>query len=387
MSVFVGQQSGDLRDLDPAGLAESARQAAGAGPDEPLRFHDGLTALTAALDSQAGLTRAGRERVRAALVNTLAGQFPVRRLLDRHPEIDRVPVRPVFITGLLRTGTTILQHLLAQHPDLRSPRMWELMAPAASGHPDELIAACGAYIEEYYRVAPRFQAIHPLDARLPEECHRLTANSFRSAIYQLRYHVPAYGDWLSQQSMVAAYEYHRTQLRCLLWRAPGPVGAPVVLKCPSHLWHQTELARVYPDAKIIRLHRSPTVALPSVCSLTSVVRGARSDRVDRAEIGRYWLDHAATALVGLRRGVGPLATPPLDIRYADLVADPFAVLARVCDYIGVEFTEAARARMATFLAEHRQSAHGAHRYTAEEFGLTRRELARRFSEYIAEFDL
>jgi hypothetical protein len=374
----------ELTALDPESVAAEARRVTGCPPDEPLRFLDGLDRLTAALDGPARLTAAGRRNVRAALVKALATQVHVTRLTQAFPQVEDVPVRPVLITGLLRTGTTFLQHLLAQHPGLRSPALWELMAPAGPGAEPELIAACESYVDEYYRVAPEFRAIHPLHARLPEECHRLTANSFRHEIYALRYRVPAYTEWLAGRSMTPAYEFHREQLRCVLWRRPG---RPVVLKCPSHLWHLDAVRAVYPDATVIRLHREPAVAVPSVCSLTAVIRAARSSSVDREEIGRYWLDQATTALTGLRRGESPLATPPLDLRFEDLVADPLGTAAQVCDHIGVPLTEEARRRMTAFLSAEDDAPRGRHDYTPEDFGLSRRQLDVRFAGYRAEFNL
>jgi hypothetical protein len=392
VTVNVRGPVADQASLAPAVLVEEARRMTGATPDEPLRYLRGLRELTTALDAQAGLSTAGRIRVQAALVAALTTQIHVRRLVTAVPQIHELPVRPVFITGLLRTGTTFLQHLLVQHPGLQSPRLWELMSPAGPGGADELIAACTSYIEEYYRAAPQFRTIHPLVATLPEECHRLTANTFRDSIYGLRYRVPGYLDWLRGRSMVPAYLAHRLQLQCILWRRPGSPAAwrtdrPVILKCPSHLWHLDALRQVYPNATVIRMHRSPAVAIPSVCSLTAVVRAARSPHVDRLEIGQYWLDQATAVLAGIRRGIGPLAIPPLDIRYADLVADPLRVAEQVCDHIGVPLTEPARRAMSAFLATKSDAAPGRHHYSAEDFGLNRRMLDERFAGYLAEFDL
>lgn len=371
-------------DLDPASLVAEARCIADDDGGTPLRFVPDLTELTRAIDSEARLHDQGRARTRAALVSALVTQIRVRHMMAAVPEISSVPVRPVFITGLLRTGTTFLQHLLAQHPDLRSPALWETMAPAAAEEPDDLIAACEAYIEEYYRAAPGFRSIHLLQAQLPEECHRLTASSFRHSIYALRYRVPGYSRWLRGQSMLPAYRFHKDQLRCVLWRRPG---APVLLKCPSHLWHAEDLARVYPNAKVIRLHRSPAVAVPSVCSLTSTVRAARSDAVDREEIGRYWLDYAAEALNRLRRGTGPTATAPLDLDFRDVVGDPLGAAERVCDYIGVPLTAEARRRMTAFMAAENDATTGRHTYALEDFGLTEKDFEERFAPYRSEFGI
>lgn len=378
------RSSASRMDLDPASLVAEARHIAGEETRTPLRFLPDLAELTRAIDSEARLHKQGRIRARAALVASLVTQIRVRRMTDAVPEVARIPVRPVFITGLLRTGTTFLQHLLAQHPDLRSPALWETMAPASREEPDDLVAACEAYIEEYYRAAPGFRSIHLLRAHLPEECHRLTANSFRHSIYALRYRVPGYSRWLRGQSMLPAYRFHKDQLRCVLWRRPG---APVLLKCPSHLWHAEDLARVYPDAKVIRLHRSPAVAVPSVCSLTATVRAARSDTVDREEIGRYWLEYAAEALNGLRRGIGPGDTAPLDLDFREVVGDPLGAAERLCDYIGVPLTAEARSRMTSFMAAENDATTGRHAYAPEDFGLTEKDFEERFAPYLSEFGI
>ncbi len=294
--------------------------------------------------------------------------------------MTRRPLRPIIITGMLRTGTTFLQNLLAQHPDIRAPALWELMAPARRDPPEDLIAQCAGYVAEYDRIAPKFKYIHPLHVESPEECHRLTGNTFCDPIFALRYRVPSYVKWLDRQSMVPIYQYHRTQLQVLLDRIPGE---HVLLKGPSHLWHLDDLAAVYPDAAVVRMHRSPAVAVPSVCSLTSVVRGASTDSVDDQEIGRYWLERVTPVLEGLRRGSGPFSRPPLDIRYADLVADPMAVVAEICAAVGLSLTDAARRRMNGYLSA--GQARSQHAYDAEQFGLRAGQLADRFSDYLDEF--
>src|SRR5689334_6457343 len=52
-----------------------------------------------------------------------------KRLLDE-PALRDVPLpAPVFIVAPGRTGSTLLQWLLALEPSLRSPRLWELWNP------------------------------------------------------------------------------------------------------------------------------------------------------------------------------------------------------------------------------------------------------------------
>ena len=296
---------------------------------------------------------------------------------------SRVPA-PIFITDLHRTGTTLLQNLLAEHPAVRAPRLWELLAPAGpAATPDERAALIGAarrYVEEYYRASAAFRTIHPLDAMRPEECHRLIGVTFRADIYALRYHVPRYAEWLREQDMSEAYAYHRVLLSCLLTR--GPAGC-VVLKCPFHLGHLDALASAYPGARVVRLHRDPATCIASVCSLTTAVRSARARVVDPAGIGRYWLGYA-TRVLSAR---APRGLAVLDIRYADLLADPIAVVVRVCSFAGIPFTPAAERRMRAILVVKPGDERAVHRYSLPDYGLDPAEIHDRFAAYNVAFDL
>jgi hypothetical protein len=376
--------------IDPDTLAAEARQRVGVPIDHPLSYLPALRRLTASLDTEAKLTGAGRTRVRAALVAQLVTQLRAARLRQVQPTVGQVPVPgTTFITGLPRTGTTMLQNLLAEHPDVRAPRLWELLAPATEirrgWQRARLVRAARRYVREYYTAAPAFRAIHPLDAGRPEECHRLTGVTFTAEIYSLRYRVPSYTAWLGEQDLRDAYAYHRTLLQCLLWRRPAERF--VVLKCPFHLWHLNELFAVYPTATVVRLHRDPEVCIPSVCSLTTVVRGARSSDVDKQEIGAYWLEHAGRGLCALGEGTGPASHRILDIRYQDLIANPVRAANLVCEFAGIPRTSRAEQRMRRFLARNPQGKHGTHRYTAAEFGLSNTELRQRFAAYRANFTL
>ena len=359
-------------------------------PDgDGLRFLPALDRLCSAISDEARLTEAGRRSTQRALVSALVLQLRLHRLLERHPEIERLPFDgPLVVVGLFRTGTTLLQNLLAQHPDVRVPQLWELMHPisrdGSAAERARLIRVTQAYVQAYYRAAPAFRAIHYLDAELPEECHRLIATTFTSDIYPLRYRIPSYVDWLAGQDMRRPYAFHRTLLRCLLWRDPG---GHVALKCPTHLWHLDALAATYPHGRLVRLHRDPVAAITSACSLTAVVRSARSAEVDRAEIGRYWTERAEAAIGPARRSSDVHGLPVLDLRYDDVVGDPLAAVASVCEFAGIRWTGAAEKRVRRFLERNPKGRHGRHRYTPEEFGVSRAELEERLGDYRKEFEL
>jgi hypothetical protein len=357
-------------------LIAEAQMINGAGAADP-RATEGLDVLAGALDDEAGLTPSGRDAAFKSLAGYQETRLRVASLLRRHPAIaDRPIERPIFVTGPHRSGTTLLHRMLAAHPGLRAPQLWEQLHPAHDGDAEPLIRHAQSHVDEYFAAAPDLKAIHYLEPTLSDECHRLLGPTFRTEIFELRYRVPSYGRWLATQDRRGPYAYHRLLLRCLLWRRPAD---RLVLKDPFHLDHLDALAATYPDAFVIRLHRDPAQTVPSACRLTRTIRAARSQHVDVAEIGRYWLARTAASVERTMTAGAPL--PILDVRYPDLVRDPMAVAARVCAFAGVPVDDSAAARMAEYVRANPAGRHGTTAYRAETFHLDPAELDRRFAAY------
>ena len=353
---------------------------------EPLDFLEPLGVLADSLDSEARLTESGRRALRGALVSSLVTQLRLRRLVAEEPELPQRPIpRPVFVIGLLRTGTTLVHNLLAQHPELRVPHLWELMFPVGTGAgDDEDRRTAEEYVAGYYEVAPRLPVVHYIDAHRPDECHRLLGNAFQSMVYEMRFRVPSYAEWLGAQDLTEAYRYHRLQLQSILRRIPGD---PVVLKCPFHVWSLDALARAYPEARYVHLHREPLEVVLSTCSLCEVLRTARSSPVDLAEIGREWLAQVERGIERMRvaRRTTLAGAPVLDLGYREVVTDPIGSVRRICALADVELTDEAERRMRRYLEENPQHKHGVHRYSAEQFGLDSGDVTGRFEGYREEY--
>ena len=135
----------------------------------------------------------------------------------------------------------------------------------------------------FERLAPEFRGLHPLDATSPQECSEITAHVFRSLRFDTTYRIPTYRHWLDQASHVPAYRFHRRFLQHLQHQAPG---GRWVVKCPEHLFALDAIRAVYPDARLVFVHRDPVKVLLSVAKLTEVLRRPFTRRLDRREIGR-----------------------------------------------------------------------------------------------------
>jgi hypothetical protein len=379
--------------LDETTLLNQACERAGLDDFGDDSFRQPLKILLNSLEAEADLHFVGRICVQSELVRLLHNRLRLVADRQRHPEIRAEVIRrPLFITGLPRSGTTLLHALLAQDPVSRAPLVWEVMAPSPppqriSYDSDRRIARTASELRWLKVIMPDFKTVHLIDARLPQECIAITSLDFRSYVFESMYQVYSYRQWHDEQDKRSAYEFHRKVLQHLQWRCPG---AHWVLKAPSHLLALESLLQVYPDAGIIVTHRDPLKVLSSCASFTEVLREGFTDRLDKQALGleirQRWEEGAHLAIESRRRG-GYLAERFVDVRYQDLVRDPMAVVQRIYRHFDMELTDAAQLSMDRFLTANPQNKNGRHRYSLEEFGLQPEEERRRFRFYTDYFGI
>lgn len=350
-------------------------------------FYQAFGVLLKSLESEAHLNFIGRACAHGDIFRMLCNRLRLREDRRRHPQIaDQIISAPIFITGLPRTGTTLLHALLAQHISSRAPQTWEVMHPSpppdrVSYRYDPRISGTARELKWLDIIMPGFKRVHLIDARLPQECIAITGHTFISYLFESMYYVDSYRAWHDRQDKHPAYEYHRQFLQHLQWRAPGTHW---VLKAPSHLFTLETLMQVYPDARIIMTHRDPLKVLPSCASFTEVLRGSFTNRVDRKnlgmEIARHWEKGARLAIEFWQRN-GNSRVRFFNVQYADLMREPMAVVRQIYRDFDMELSGETEMAMLRFLTENPQNMNGVHRYSLEEFGLDRDTERCRFEFY------
>ena len=176
---------------------------------------------------------------------------------------------------MFRAGTTLLGRLLDQDPGNRSLLRWESADPVpppapASRRAGPRVDAAQVAVEMLDQLNPAMRAIHHEDADGPTECIAVMSQDFKSLSWEAITNVPTYGRWLLDVDQRSAYEYHRQVLQIL---QSGGVRGRWTLKSPHHAIALDALTAVYPDARLVLLHRDPVVLCASVCSLISTLSG------------------------------------------------------------------------------------------------------------------
>ncbi|WP_042883092.1 sulfotransferase family protein [Cupriavidus necator] len=371
-------------------LAQASEQAGGLTDFGPGNYREALDVLSDSLAREAGLSPQGAQLLQVKLQAQLVNRLVIQDYCRRHPEILQERVDdPLVIVGLPRTGTTLLQRMLATDARFHSAAWWETRYPAPLPGEDvrdagRRIALAREEVAQMIRFIPDILAIHPLDAMAADEEFMLMEHSFLCAMDSYA-NVPGYTDWLACQDRTEVYAYLKTMLQFLQWQKRQRGEAPArrwVLKTPQHLHTLEILFRVFPGAQVVLTHRDPAQTIPSMASMAHTLWKMYADAPDAATVGRQWSEQMRRAT---KHAMAVRDTVPadrfLDVRFEDTVRDPFGVAQAVYRFAGMPLTEAARAGMWAWMESNPRSQRAAHAYTLEQFGLSQAQLERDFAGY------
>jgi hypothetical protein len=376
------------RPMDADELVAIARKRSGLTEFGDMSFVEPLRRLLAACKDEASLSLVGRLATRWDAVRFLSNLLTFHDVEARAPAVLTEQVRqPIFITGLPRTGTTFLHRLLMEDPDNRAPSVWQTIYPYPDqGGRDRRPARVARQLRAFERLAPEFRALHPLDAASPQECSEITAHVFQSLRFDTTHRIPSYRRWLDETGHLAAYRFHRRFLQHLQHQNPS---GRWVIKCPDHLFALNEIRAVYPDARMVFVHRDPVKVLLSVAKLTEVVRRPFTRSLDPKEIGQQessrWLD-GAERMIATGDDAG-LPEPVFHVYHNALVDDPVGTVTALYRHFGLTAKHDHIAAIGRYTAERPRGGYGPRDYRFEDHGLDRTLEREKFRPYMARFGI
>ena len=374
--------------LDADGLLDAARQSTELDDFGGDTWRPHFDVLLAALQDEAHLTLVGRLIARTELLRALRQRLFLAEAGKADPTIlDEPIVQPVFVVGTARSGTSILHELLALDPDTRVPLTWELLHPGEAIGPDaEAARVAGHQVHAAWAdLQPAYESMHHNHGDEPNECIFATMLEFLSDQWGGTYEVPSYSAYLVGTDQTEAYRYHRKVLQTLQRRERGERW---VLKAPSHLAQLRTLFAVYPDARVVQIHRDPLKTVPSTISLMGTLKSMRSGHADVETLAGlvamgygFMLDDTIDA-----RASGELPDEQfVDVRYGDLMRSPVDAVRGVYERLGIEWPSTMRDAVEHHLAERPKDARGAHSYSTDAMDLDVAAERARFERYQAEY--
>jgi Sulfotransferase family len=372
-------------------LHEAAATATGLSDFGEDDYVGALAILLDGYANEAALTEPGRERTRSMLLTVLESRLYTEASWREHPEYRDVPLdRPIFVTGLPRTGTTALHRLLCADPAHQGLEHWLTETPQPRPPRETWPSNPGyqrtrAWIDARFAASPELKGAHFMAPDMVEECWRVERQSLRSVAFENLAHLPTYSRWLAAQDMRPVYDRHRRVLQLI--GLPDP-GRRWVLKNPGHLFALDALMTAYPDALVVQTHRDPRTILASVSSLNQRASAGTSTVFHGAVLGADCLDlwaRGAEAFMAARRRHDPARF--VDVRYDDFVRDAVSTVESIYDRFGIALTDEARRAVRDAHAESRTGdRRPAHRYDLSGFGLTEGQVTERFAAYLEEYE-
>jgi hypothetical protein len=317
---------------DVAGILADAAEHAGLDDFGEPWFLGPLSAFSADLQ-QRNLTDFARQFLRSRAVQDLVRRLRVLDTLRQHPEIASVPIPSiVYITGLERSGTTLLHNLLALHRDARVLRRWELLEPvpppeAATYEIDPRIARVQSHVDVLRGTL--LEHMHWVNATDPEEC----VSGFIEAVSMLAWAagpcMPAWWGFLTAADLRPAFESYRRVVQLLLWKHPIAPGGFLVLKAPQIAHQVAQFADVFPEARFVFTDRDPYRCIVSLAVLGHGIaewfceHNPLTDDGHRSKLTNKW---ARSKLLSVAAFTTNEPSRAMHVAYPDLVGAPVDVI-------------------------------------------------------------
>lgn len=363
-----------------------------------LRRDAGLGALLQSI--QETTWRQMSDAARGVVIDYLSHQLVSRLKLvqDRktYPEIAKQEIRaPLIVVGPPRSGSTLLHTLLSLDPDNMVPEHWlcrEPSPPLALGAPTpERLRAAEQRMMNLFNLIPDVFVTHPYmieeGAGALAECGS-DILSLASTAQQLWcfWGGDRYRDYLLQADHTAALGMHHDFLQHAQW---GKSGSRWALKGSDHMLWLCELAARYPDAKLIWTHRDLSEQLASLASVQAILRGLTGNPVTnelRCAQGKKAMEFQwaiTEKAMKARKAIGDDRF--YDSNYHELMGDHVEGVRRIYEWAGLTMSDRHADAIRQWTADHKQTKHGTHKHSPEEFGMSGDQVNERFASYTERF--
>ncbi|MCZ0728567.1 sulfotransferase family protein [Mycolicibacterium iranicum] len=371
---------GTVEDLHASAVKACGLDDFGSDDDN---YREALAVLLEAFQREADLTELGSKMHRFFIRNALVARLVSEAAFKQYPEHADVPIeRPIFVTGLPRTGTTAVHRLLAGDPRHQGLELWlaefpQPRPPRETWSQNPVFQQIDAQFTKAHEENPDYTGLHFMTADEVEECWQLLRQSLHSVSYETLAHVPTYAQWLARQDWTKSYQRHRRNLQLI---GLNDREKRWVLKNPSHLFALDALFATYPDALVVQCHRPAETIMASMCSLAQHTTEGWSNTFTGDVIG-------ADSMETWSRGLELFNTERAkhdpaqfyDLDYFKLIKDPVGAVEDIYRAFGIEYTDEARESVRNTHEESKKGPRAPkHTYSLADYGLTDEQVKERF---------
>ncbi len=288
----------------------------------------------------------------------------LNKIIKKNPEIlNKKIVKPIFILGLNRTGTTYLHRLLSLNDKFISPCITDMLY--VGDEPlDERRSLCEDIINSF-KNRVNLKGIHEIDVDAPEEDFFPLEHCFSSDTNFMRY------GFKSAQDLNQAYALHKRWFQYLSYIKKS--NKRWLFKMPFHLNNLDYLYKTYPDAIAIQTHRNPVDIMSSWFNLVEQVRSLLLDSEGMDSIGTEQLEFMSDMYKKSQKY--KYKNLKIDIQYNDLVSNPKDVIKYIYEKLNIDFSEA-ESKTEEYLKQ--QKPHVSRKKPLKDYNITEDDISKAF---------
>lgn len=319
-----------------------------------------------------------------------------------HPEIENERIiKPIFIVGINRTGTTFLHRLMSRDPRFWTLRTFELFSSVLPDANYSSVAGTADdsrrnFVQDFFEaleLPEYFAGIHHIDKDEPGEDIKLLDLAFASWTSNVFQFSSRHNEWLENTGSMHAYPHHRRVLQHFNWQRrlieSTQTDKQWLLKMPFHLMELENLINTYPDACFIQTHRAPNEFMGSWLNLVEKIRSRMW--MFKPDL-RYGLGIEQLKLMSdmMNRAVDFRTRHPdledrwVDINYSDFVRNPMNIVSEIYKKFDWSMEPNALDRMNSWRKQQdeKRRREVLHQYDLADYGLTPTMVDSAFENYL-----
>ena len=326
-------------------------------------FIEGLDRLTEEINGNADLTPAGKIFIQSRITDLLVNRLQIVERLKHDPLARNTAiVRPVFIIGTGRAGSTFISHVLSRVSAFRSlSRRQARETVSSQGRSPQHIF----HTRAFGTANNPTRHIHHEAPDDPTSCTAVFAHDFKSFEFEHYALLPRYAEWFDHCDKHSAYAHHLNTLKVAGSDNPGRW----FLKTAQHSLALPALLDTYPDAGFIHVHRDPFTSLSSRASFVKTLQSRFCREPDEARIRERWSGIMRRMMLDLEAFRRHTDRPVIDIRYQDLLERPFDVVQSIYAFFNETMDAQAEQRIRRYIEENPQGKFGKHVYESADDAL------------------
>ena len=308
------------------------------------------------------------------------------KYLDAHSNIKDVKInKPIFVSGLPRSGTTYLHNLLIHFLDRDGLEFWELTEPIPyfnNSYMDIKLRKIKTFmLFMLYRLfTPNLQLMHPVQVNSYEECWHLFKSSLSIYNLDFQFGINNFGNWITDNTIKQGYAEYKMMLKII---SQSNYKKQLVLKCPEHILFYNHLINNFKDCKIIWIHRDPVKVISSYSSMIYEIRKFFLKSCTKKEVGEFVTERFYNMIDKSLKNRDINNIEVSDINYIDLKNNPEDSIKKISKDNNIKIKN----KQPFETIKNLKKLKSKRPYSPEEFGIDKDKIYKKFENYIQRFNI